>query len=526
MLRSLNKLVYPVTLLLALTLTACGGGGSGGSTTPVKPTPPPTKADLSALTLSEGSLSPSFQAATESYTTSVGLAVNSITVTPTAVETAATITVNGADVTTGTTSAAIPLVEGANTVTVVVTHPDLVKTYTLAVTRLSASAFAEQARKSGAGVKQVAIDENTLAVGSPSSNTVTIYFNDGSGAWLPQQVITALNSDASDEFGNSVSLTGNTLIVGAPGEDSSAKGINGDDTNNDANGSGAAYIFTRSGAIWAQQAYLKASNARENATFGGRVVVSGDTAIVGSVGEKNTGENDDQFGNLVPNSGAAYVFNRTGSSWAQTNYLKASNIVASKFGRDIAIAGDTMAISAFQEDSNTGAVYIFTRPGSSTAWSQQARLAASNAETGDLFGISLDLDGNTLAVGAFDDSVNNDPTDNQANAAGAAYIFTGSGSSWTQQAYLKSATPEIDGQFGISIGLLGDEITVGAQGEEANAGTVHFFTRSGSAWTQQSPIKPSTIGAGNKFGSSLSYASNGNLAIAAENEGIVYIFQQ
>ena len=535
MFRSINnKLIYPITIFIALTLTACGGGSGGGSDGGVTPPPAATKADLSGLTLSAGTLMPPLQAGITSHTVN---SPDDVSVTPVA-QTDARMTVNGADVDSGET---VALVEGANTI--VVTHLDLTKTYTITINRLAASAFNQPARKAGAGkfAKQVALDGNTLVVGAPDANTVHIFVADGSGAWLPEQEITSSNAEAGDLFGNSVSISGDTLIVGAPLEKSNAIGVNGDETDNSKIGAGAAYIFTRSGTTWTQVAYLKASNTRDGTNFGGRVILSGDsnTAIVGSVGEKNTGENGDQFNNFLTSSGAAYVFNSAGG-WSQTQYLKASSIGAgNRFGRDIALSGNTMAISAHTENTGAGAVYILT----STAgvWSEQAKLTASNADANDQFGASLDLDGSTLVVGALgEDSVNpSDGADNQAAGSGAVYVFTGSGANWAEQAYLKSVSPEVDGQFGVSVSLAGDELAIGAQGEGFEAGAAHILTRSGTTWTAQSPVSPTVIAVGNKFGNSVHLLSDGKLAVGAEGEvevevdpiipngkGVVYVFQK
>ncbi|MEE9494166.1 MAG: cadherin-like beta sandwich domain-containing protein, partial [Gammaproteobacteria bacterium] len=180
MFRSINnKLIYPITIFIALTLTACGGGSGGGSDGGVTPPPAATKADLSGLTLSAGTLMPPLQAGITSHTVN---SPDDVSVTPVA-QTDARMTVNGADVDSGET---VALVEGANTI--VVTHLDLTKTYTITINRLAASAFNQPARKAGAGkfAKQVALDGNTLVVGAPDANTVHIFVADGSGAWLPE----------------------------------------------------------------------------------------------------------------------------------------------------------------------------------------------------------------------------------------------------------------------------------------------------------------------------------------------------
>jgi len=179
----------------------------------------------------------------------------------------------------------------------------------------------------------------------------------------------------SDFFGFSVAVSGDTVVVGAPGEDSSTTGVNST-PNESASFSGAAYVFTRSGTTWSQQAYLKASNTGAFDEFGYSVAVSGDTVVVGSYFEDSstTGVNS------TPNesagqSGAAYVFTRSGTTWSQQAYLKAGNTGANDyFGYSVAVAGDTVVVGAFGEASSTtgvnstpnesagesGAAYIFS----------------------------------------------------------------------------------------------------------------------------------------------------------------------
>jgi hypothetical protein len=304
-----------------------------------------------------------------------------------------------------------------------------------------------------------------------------------------QTYFKASNTGAGDLFGQSVAISGDTVVVGAYGEDSNAIGVNGDQTNDLAEYSGAAYVFIRSGSTWSQQAYLKASNTDAGDFLGTSVAISGDTVVVGAYGEDSnaTGVNGDQSDNSAPASGAAYVFTRSGSTWSQQAYLKASNTgTEDYFGASVAISGDTLLVGAFREGSNatgvngdqtndlaeySGAAYVFTRSGST--WSQQAYLKASNAEEGDLFGISVAISGDTVVVGAYgEDSnatgVNGEQTNNLAPFSGAAYVFTRSGSTWSQQAYLKAPNAEAGDYFGFAVAISGDTVLVGAIGESSN----------------------------------------------------------
>ena len=175
--------------------------------------------------------------------------------------------------------------------------------------------------------------------------------------------------------------------------------MNGNQSNNSAADSGAAYVFVRSGTTWSQQAYLKASNTGANDRFGclGRHL-RGHRRGRGVWGRQQCHRGEREPGdNSAPCSGAAYVFTRSGTNWSQQAYLKASNTeVDDWFGPSVAISGDTVVVGAYEEDSNatgvngnqsdnsatnSGAAYVFTRSG--TTWSQQAYLKASNTEADD-----------------------------------------------------------------------------------------------------------------------------------------------
>ncbi|MBC7980937.1 MAG: FG-GAP repeat protein, partial [Armatimonadetes bacterium] len=164
-----------------------------------------------------------------------------------------------------------------------------------------------------------------------------------------QAYLKASNPGATDRFGWSVAVSGDTVVIGAPYEDSSATGVNGNQANNSADASGAAYVFTRSGTTWTQQAYLKASNTGVFDRFGRSVAVSGDTVVIGAYSEASnaTGVNGNQVNNSAYGSGAAYVFTRNGTTWTQQAYLKASNTgVNDDFGWSVAVSGGTVVIGS------------------------------------------------------------------------------------------------------------------------------------------------------------------------------------
>ena len=213
---------------------------------------------------------------------------------------------------------------------------------------------------------------------------------------MEQAKLMASDAQSSDYFGYSVAVSGDTAVIGARYEDTG-----GSDA-------GAAYVFTRSGGSWTQQAKLMASDAQSSDRFGGSVAVSGDTAVIGARLE-NTGGSG---------AGAAYVFTRTGGSWTQQAKLMASDAQESdQFGYSVSVSGDTAVIGARSEDtggSDAGAAYVFTRTGG--AWVEQAKLMASDAQAGDYFGYSVSVSGDTAVIGAYAE-------DTGGSTAGAAYIF-------------------------------------------------------------------------------------------------------
>jgi len=368
---------------------------------------------------------------------------------------------------------------------------------------------------------------------------------------VQQGYLKASNTNADDLFGFNVALSGDTLVVGAPQEGSSATGVNGNQSDNSAPNSGAVYVFTRTNGVWTQQAYLKASNTNAGDQFGVIMALAGDTLAVGAQFEASnaTGVNGDQTDNSAPQAGAVYVFTRTNGVWTQQAYLKASNTGAGdQFGVNVALVGDTLAVGAYGEASNAtgvngdqtdnsapeaGAVYVFTR--NAGVWTQQAYLKASNA--GGLFGYGLALAGDTLAVGApFEASnatgVNGNQIDTSAPNAGAVYVFTRTAGVWTQQAYIKASNTDAEDRFGEDVMLDGDTLAVGARFEASaatgingdqtdnsapNAGAAYVFTRTAGVWSQQAYVKASNAGANQNFSGILAIAGD-VLAVGARLE--------
>jgi drug/metabolite transporter superfamily protein YnfA len=352
---------------------------------------------------------------------------------------------------------------------------------------------------------------------------------------VQQAYLKASNPGKEDFFGQSVAISGDTVVVGAYQEASNGTGP----IDNSMPGAGAAYVFVHVGTSWVQQAYLKASNPDAGDHFGVSVAISGDTVVVGAYTESSNGIS--QADNSMMYAGAAYVFVRDGTSWSQQAYLKASNPDAGDFfGLSVAISKDTVVIGAYGESSNSinqadnsmqssGAAYVFIRNG--LAWNQQFYLKASNPDGWDQFGISVDISLETVVIGANWESGNftGGESNNSKYGAGAAYVFVRNGTEWSQQAYLKASNPDMYDSFGWSVAIDGDTVGVGAIYESSNgnsgeldnsiyrSGAAYIYVRDGMVWSQQAYLKAANPDKEDLFGNSLDIFGN-TIAVGAFGE--------
>jgi len=299
--------------------------------------------------------------------------------------------------------------------------------------------------------------------------------------------ITASDVVAGDGFATAGALDGDTAVVGAASQNVSQ---------------GAAYVFVRSGSAWTQQAKLAASDGAAFDRFATSVALSGDTVLAGA-GNRNVGQ------------GAVYVFTRAATTWTLQSTLTASDAVNSDhLGTAVASSGDTAAASAAARNTNQGAVYVFTRSG--TTWTQQATLTAADGVAQDYLGGSLALDGDTIVAGAY----------NRSSSRGAAYVFTRTGTVWTQQAVLVAADGAAQDLLGFSVAVAGDTAVVGAV-KNSGHGAAYVFKRSGTTWTQQAKLEPSTGNDQDGFGVSVAIQNDRILVGAAGRDGargLVYVF--
>ena len=351
----------------------------------------------------------------------------------------------------------------------------------------------------------VSIDGYTMVIGARlddddgnNSGSAYVFTRGSTFNWTQIAKLTASDGAADDYFGRSVSIDGDTIVIGSPNED--VYGSN----------SGAAYVYTRNtaGSLtsgWTQRAKLTASDGAAGDYFGHSVSIDGDTIVIGAWYDTDQGSH----------SGSAYVFTRNTagsltSGWTQRAKLTASDGAAGDyFGHSVSIDGDTIVIGAWydtDQGSHSGSAYVFTRntAGSLTSgWTQRAKLTASNGAAGDHFGISVTIDGDTIAIGAW----------GRTSYQGSAYIFTRNTagsltSGWTQRAQLTASDGAASDMFGGNLSIDGDTVVVGAHGDDDNgsmSGSAYVFTRDTpgsltSGWTQLIKLTASDGAADDQFG--------------------------
>lgn len=319
----------------------------------------------------------------------------------------------------------------------------------------------------------VSLSGTTALIGAPMdgdlgefSGSAYVFVQSGN-AWIQQAKLLASDGMPSDLFGNAVSLSGNTALVAAPARSNQAM-----------QESGAVYVFVRSGNTWTQQAELFANDGADFDHFGTSVSLSGDTALVSVVND------------LFFSPGAAYVFVRSGTTWTQSAKLSASDgFGGDGFGQAVSLAKDTAVIGA----EGMGSAHVFVRNGAT--WTHQANLWPDDAGVAGGFGHSVFVDGDTALVGAsYAGGLGMD--------SGSAYVFVRGGDSWTQQAKLLASDGMAHDMFGSSVSLEGDTALVGAPGNPS-VGAAYVFVRSGHTWTEYAKVLPNSASPSG-FGASVS----------------------
>jgi FG-GAP repeat len=375
----------------------------------------------------------------------------------------------------------------------------------------------------------VSVSGDTVIVGARGdgggSGSAYIFSRDqgGGGAdnWGEVKKLTASDGAAGDDFGASVSISADTVIVGAYGD------------NDNGSYSGSAYIFSRDegGAdMWGEVQKLTAGDGAAGDIFGISVSIGGDTAIVGARLDDDNGDD----------SGSAYIFSRDEGgtdNWGQVQKLTAGDGASDdEFGRSVSISADTAIVGAYYDDdnaSNSGSAYIFSRDyGGADNWGEFKKLITGDAAVGDWFGYSVSISGDTAIVGAYGD-------DNNGSQSGSAYIFSrdhGGIDNWGEVLELTPSDGAAYDGFGHSVSISGDTAIVGADGDDDNgsySGSAYIFSRDQGGADNWGEIKKLTAGDGatdDIFGYSVSisgdtaivgaYGDDGN----GDYSGSAYIF--
>ncbi|MBN2474704.1 MAG: hypothetical protein JXB62_08850, partial [Pirellulales bacterium] len=292
---------------------------------------------------------------------------------------------------------------------------------------------------------------------------------------LPQDEIFASDAAADAYFGSSVAISGDLAIIGAHRD------------NEGGRDSGAAYVFRFDGEQWIEQQKLTASDATGSGYFGYSVAISGDTAIVGAPWDAM--------------SGSAYIFEFDGSQWVERQTLTASDAArGDQFGRSVAIRGNTAIVGAWRDDdagTSSGSVYVFEFDGS--RWTEEQKLTASDATGSDYFGHSVAISGDTAIVGAYGN-------DDAGSGSGSAYVFQFDGSGWTEEQKLAASDAATGDRFGWSVAVNDGLAIVGAEWDAdagGYSGSAYVFQFDGGRWVQRQKLAASDAAAGDYFGNSV-----------------------
>ena len=316
------------------------------------------------------------------------------------------------------------------------------------------------------------------------------------GQWVQQFQLFRDDQANDDEFGISVAMDGNTIVVGAWLDD---------DYGND---SGSVYVYTTVLGSWFLQAKLLADDGKEGDRFGSSVAIEGDTIVVGAARSNYRGTN----------SGAAYVYTRSGGVWTQGLKLSPSDAGSGDhFGDEVKIKGNRIAVGAtglFVSNSIGGAVYMYSRSGNGP-WIEGASLGAGYAQVGSGFGGSIDLGTSSIVIGS------SNSFEHGSSGVGSAYVFTTNdgGDTWALQEKLIADDGLTNDSFGRGVAISSDDQTViiGADGDDTvigtNSGSAYVFTRVGGGFIQREKLLPLT-GPG-LFGASIDLDAGSNLIIGA-----------
>jgi len=363
--------------------------------------------------------------------------------------------------------------------------------------------------------RSVAVSGSTIVVGAPfdsiggNVNQGSVYvFNRQGGSWVETQKLTASDGTAGDFFGFSVAFSSSTIVVG-----SIADTIGGNVNQ------GSAYVFNRQGGSWVETQKLTASDGMAGDGFGFSVAFSGSAIVVGA--DNDDVDNFDQ--------GSAYVFDRSGGSWVETQKLTAGDgVEGDQFGWSVAVSGSTIVVGSIDDaiggNSFQGSAYVFNRQG--TGWVETQKLTASDGAAEDSFGWSVAVSGSTIVVGVPFDSIGgiSDP--------GSAYVFNRQGGSWVETQKLTASDGTAGDFLGFSVAFSGSTILVGAFGDDIGGnfeqGSAYAFERHGGSWVETQKLTVSDGAANDNFGHSV--AVSGSIILVGApfvdiGKGAAYVFE-
>jgi hypothetical protein len=355
--------------------------------------------------------------------------------------------------------------------------------------------------------KQVSIDGTTLAVGayqSANGGTGAVYvFELQGGLWVEVQKLLASDGAAGDELGNSVEISGDTIVAGSEFADNGA-GAN----------SGTAYVFEKVGDTWIETARLAPLDAQSQHHFAESITLDGDVIVVGARQDADNGNN----------SGAAYVFERMGGEWMQTAKLVPADSDQNDLtGDQVAVSGTTAIIGSRRNDeagNNVGAAYVFEKVGGT--WVETQKLLPSGGTAGE-FSRGVSIDGDTAVIGSWQDSVRD-------AGAGAAYVFERQNGTWIQTAVLTGSDLRAGDTMGYSVDISGDRIVAGADKHDdlgTDSGTAYVFERQNGVWVETAELLGSSVSFQDWYGHWVSISGSSVLVSAPRDvfsRGTAYVF--
>lgn len=477
-------------------------------------------ASLTSLEILDAVLEPVFVPDVYSYTAKLSL-LNTSSVIHFAASAETEVLVNGEPASLADGEVVLEVGIDAEEVEILVrsTSKDEETRYTIEVerSRLEQVAFAKASNNTMDSEfgESLAVSGDRIVVGAPQHESkrgiAYVWHRDG-GTWVEEAILQNPSPSERSLFGASVDIDGDVLVVGAPAHNALK---------------GRAYVYTRSGNVWALRDVLVGANLDEGDRFGAVVAVHGDTIAVGAMFDDSfyTGTSGPPAGssnNTVANSGAVYLFERNGVTWEHHTFVKAPTAKSNaRFAVSLDLHGDVLAVGADVDGAMyQGAIHVYEREAG--VWSPTASVQASSVQPNIMFGGAVAVGSTFIVVGAsFEASNGSSPSDNSAFGSGAAYVFAKVGGQWIEEAYLKASNSDEEDYFGTSVSVSGDLIAVGAPMEDGAAGglelggtaqanngvgssgAAYLFARGDQGWSMARYVKASLPKAQNLLGAAV-----------------------